>query len=131
MSEPRKNLDNVSVLLVEDNEMNTLLTSVIVEGLGADVTQANNGMAAIKELQKNRFDIILMDLHMPVMNGFDTAMHIRNELGLSIPIVAITANVINNEKQRCLEAGMNGFVSKPYTEEILLQVISSCLGAKN
>lgn len=130
MSENVINLKNVSVLLVEDNEMNTLLTSVIIEGLGADVTQANNGMHAIELVQKKKFDIILMDLHMPLMNGFETTQHIREQLKLDIPIVAITANVVNDEKNKCLEAGMNGFVTKPYTEAVLLQVITSCLSAK-
>lgn len=130
MSEKGKTLKNVSVLLVEDNEMNTLLTSIIIEGLGADVTQADNGIHAIDLVQKKKFDIILMDLHMPVMNGFDTTNHIRQQLNLDIPIVAITANVVNDEAKKCLDAGMNGFVTKPYTESVLLQVITSCLQAK-
>lgn len=109
--------------------MNTLLTSVIVEGLGADVTQANNGMHAIELLQKKTFDIILMDLHMPLMDGFETTRFIRKELGSSTPVIAITANVVNDEKNKCIEAGMNGFITKPYNEEVLLQVITACLTA--
>lgn len=131
MSLNENKLKNISVLLVEDNEMNTLLTSVIVEGLGADVTQANNGKQAIDLLEKGKFDVILMDLHMPLMNGFETTRFIRNNLGLQTPVIAITANVVNDEKNKCIEAGMNGFITKPYTDEVLFQVITACLTTQN
>ncbi|MGN6492476.1 MAG: Hpt domain-containing response regulator [Agriterribacter sp.] len=122
-----KPLKNVSILLVEDNEMNTLLASSIIERTGASITEADNGKAAIDLLQKKSFDIILMDLNMPGMNGFETTRHIRENLGLAIPIIAITANVINDEEKRCLEAGMNGFISKPYTEKALLDKMAALL----
>lgn len=122
-----KPLKDVSILLVEDNEMNTLLASSIIERTGASITEADNGSAAIDLLQKKSFDIILMDLHMPGMNGFETTKYIRENLGLAIPIIAITANVINDEEKRCLEAGMNGFISKPYTEKALLDKMAALL----
>lgn len=122
-----KPLKNLSILLVEDNEMNTLLASAIIERTGAAITEADNGMDAINILKKSNFDIILMDLHMPLMNGFETTRHIRENLALSTPIIAITANIINGEEKKCLEAGMNGFISKPYTEKDLLDKIAATL----
>ncbi|MBX3256566.1 MAG: response regulator [Chitinophagaceae bacterium] len=120
-------LKDLSILLVEDNEMNTLLAASIIERTGAIITEVNNGRDAIEVLKKQAFDIVLMDLNMPVMNGFETAEHIRKSLLLSVPIIAITANVINDEEKRCVEAGMNGFISKPYTEKALLDKILATL----
>lgn len=115
-----KALKDISILLVEDNEMNTLLASAILQRTGAGITEAANGMEAIDLLKKRVFDVVLMDLHLPVMNGFDTTRYIREKLKLDVPVIAITANVINGEESKCLEAGMNGFISKPYTEKDLL-----------
>ncbi|MFT3749382.1 MAG: response regulator [Agriterribacter sp.] len=112
------------MLLVEDNEMNTLLASAILSRTGANITEAGNGKEAIEFLRQKPFDVILMDLHLPVMNGLDTTKYIRKELMLDVPIIAITANILNDEENRCLEAGMNAFISKPYTEKNLVEKIS-------
>lgn len=122
-----KSLKNMSILLVEDNEMNTLLASAILQRIGANITEADNGMEAVNLLRKREFDIVLMDLHLPVMNGFETTRYIRNTLHMDVPVIAITANVINGEEARCLEAGMNAFISKPYTEKNLVEKIEYCL----
>lgn len=122
-----KPLNNIEILLVEDNEMNTLLASAIIGGTGAKVTEANNGRTAIELLRSRKFDLVLLDLHLPVMDGFETARYIRNQLSLNIPIIAITANVINREECRCIEAGMNGFISKPYSESELVNTIVRCI----
>ena len=124
-------LTNISILLVEDNEMNTLLASAIIQGTGAKVTEADNGMDAVQLLRNRSFDLVLMDLHLPVMDGFETTKYIRKNLSQTIPIIAITANVINGEEERCIEAGMNGFISKPYTEKDLLDKIATCIPFKN
>ena len=124
-------LTNIAILLVEDNEMNTLLASAIIERTGAKITQADNGMDAIQLLRNQSFDLILMDLHLPVMDGFKTACYIRKNLALTIPIIAITANVVNGEEHRCIEAGMNGFIAKPYTEKDLLDTIATCIPFRN
>lgn len=126
-----KPLKDVSILLVEDNEMNTLLASAIIERTGANITEADNGMDAIQMLKSRAFDVILMDLHLPIMNGFETTKYIRETLSLSVPIIAITANVVNGEEKKCLEAGMNGFISKPYTEKGLIEKISQCVALKS
>jgi CheY-like chemotaxis protein len=124
-------LTNISILLVEDNEMNTLLASAIIQGTGAKVTEADNGMDAVQLLRNRPFDLVLMDLHLPVMDGFETTKYIRKNLSQTIPIIAITANVVNGEEERCIEAGMNGFISKPYTEKDLLDKIATCIPFKN
>ena len=124
-------LSNISILLVEDNEMNTLLASAIIQGTGAKVTEADNGMDAVQLLRNRSFDLVLMDLHLPVMDGFETTKYIRKNISTTIPIIAITANVINGEEERCLGAGMNGFISKPYTEKGLLDKIATCIPFKN
>ncbi|HTN05660.1 response regulator [Agriterribacter sp.] len=124
-------LTNIAILLVEDNEMNTLLASAIIQGTGANVTEADNGMDAIQLLRSRSFDLVLMDLHLPVMDGFETTRYIRNNLSIAIPIIAITANVVNGEENKCIEAGMNGFISKPYTEKVLLDKIATCIPFKN
>ncbi|MCC7524250.1 MAG: response regulator [Chitinophagaceae bacterium] len=121
-----KPLKNMEILLVEDNEMNTLLASAIIRGTGANVTEADNGMDAIHLLRSRTFDLVLMDLHLPVMDGFETTRYIRTQLSLNVPIIAITANVVNNEGFRCKDVGMNGFISKPYTEQELLEAIANC-----
>ncbi|MCC6290015.1 MAG: response regulator [Chitinophagaceae bacterium] len=123
---PDKPLKNISVLLVEDNEMNTLLASAILSRTGASITGVDNGKDAIALLKENNFDVILMDLHLPVMDGFQTTKYIRRELKLEVPIIAITANIINDEENKCLAAGMNAFISKPYTEKNLVEKILSC-----
>lgn len=128
---PDKPLQNISVLLVEDNEMNILLASAILSRTGASITGTDNGKEAIAILKENSFDIVLMDLHLPVINGFETTRQIRSELKLSVPIIAITANVINDEETRCLNAGMNGFITKPYTEKTLVEKILLCCNNSN
>ena len=124
---PGNALKDISILLVEDNEMNTLLTSAILQRTGAGITEADNGIDAINLLKKRSFGVVLMDLHLPAMNGFDTTRYIRETMKLDVPIIAITANVINGEESKCLEAGMNGFISKPYTEKDLLEKIEAVL----
>ncbi len=114
------------MLLVEDNEMNTLLASAILSRTGAAITGTDNGKDALSLLQKNLFDVILMDLHLPIMNGFETTRQIREELKINIPIIAITANIINDEEARCIKAGMNAFITKPYNERELVDTILSC-----
>lgn len=124
-----KRLTNLDILLVEDNEMNTLVASAIIKGTGANITEVDNGMDAIQLLKEQSFDLILMDLHLPVMDGFETVRYIRNSLSNDIPVIAITANVINGEEKKCIEAGMNGFLTKPYTEEELLEKVEACIAS--
>lgn len=126
-----KTLKDISILLVEDNEMNTLLASAILQKTGANIAGVNNGMEAIELLKKRKFDVVLMDLHLPLLNGFETTKYIRETLMLDIPVIAITANVINGEEKKCLESGMNGFISKPYTEKDLVDKIKESINSSD
>ncbi len=116
-------LKNLHILVVDDNEMNRLVASTVLENHGIIVSEAVNGADAIRKLDQENYDLILMDLQMPVMDGFEASMKIRKELGRSIPIVALTASALNEESHRCLDAGMNDFIVKPFREEDMVQVL--------
>jgi PAS domain S-box-containing protein len=120
-------LEGKRILVVEDNPMNRLLANTILKQYGAKVSEAENGAEAVSILKKESFDIILMDMQMPIMDGTEATIQIRNDLQIHTPIIALTANVIQGEKEKCIEAGMNDFISKPFEENTLLQVISRWL----
>jgi PAS domain S-box-containing protein len=101
-------------LVVEDNPINQQLIEYVIRKAGAQVTVANHGGEAIDHLQANRYDLIIMDLQMPVMDGYETTKHLREMLKLQTPVLAMTANALKGEQVRCLEAGMNGYMSKPF-----------------
>jgi two-component system, sensor histidine kinase len=115
------------VLLVEDNEMNRLVVRAMLKDYKLELTEVFNGEEAIKQLIVADYDVVLMDVQMPVMNGLDATLAIRNDLKLSIPIIALTANAIKGESDRCIAAGMNDFVSKPFEEENLVNTIARCI----
>lgn len=127
------NLSNLKVLLVEDNEINLLFAKNIMELWGVNVSTADNGLEAIQILNENDFDIILMDIQMPVMNGIDTTKYIRkiNSQKIStIPIIALTANAIKGDEKEYFEAGMNDVLTKPFTEEELYKIINKNIDDK-
>ena len=111
--------ENIKVLVVEDIALNQLLIKIILLDFGYDVTIADNGKIAIENLQQNKYDIILMDLQMPIMNGFEATKHIRNIMNSNIPIIALTADVTSVDVEKCIAAGMNDYVSKPIDEKVL------------
>lgn len=115
--------ENVRVLVVEDNLMNQRLVLQVLKRLGYQAHVAENGQLALKLLQEETVDIILMDLQMPVMGGYETTRYIRTKLKLTVPIIAMTAHALPSEKEDCLKAGMNDFLSKPFQIEDLKQVI--------
>jgi len=116
-------LNNLHILVVDDNEMNRLVASTVLENHGIIVSEAVNGADALSKLEKESYDLILMDLQMPVMDGLEASLKIRKDLGLSVPIVALTASALNEESHRCLDAGMNDFIIKPFKEEEMVQVL--------
>jgi PAS domain S-box-containing protein len=122
-------INNCNVLVVDDNKINTEVARFILEPLGATVEVAINGMKAISALQEATvaFDIILMDCNMPVMNGYDATLAIREgragEKYESIPILATTANALKGESEKCYEAGMNDYISKPLDPSLLVNKI--------
>ncbi|SNZ01634.1 GAF domain-containing hybrid sensor histidine kinase/response regulator [Flagellimonas pacifica] len=109
------------ILLVEDNVHNQFLAETYFNRWGGDIEIAANGQKALDLIEKNKYDVILMDLQMPVMNGFDATYQIRKEKGLKIPIIGCSAHSLNSDKEQCLEAGMDDYIAKPYTEEELIQ----------
>ena len=120
------------ILLAEDNIVNQEVALAMLTKLGLETDIANNGREAAELISSNRYDIILMDCQMPVMDGFEATMLIRKQLGNNprLPIIAVTANASENDRTACLEAGMDDFLSKPYTFKHLEQVIIRWLPKK-
>lgn len=103
-----------SVLLVEDNSVNQEVVHDLLALVGVQVTIAGDGMQALQILNNRPFDMVLMDVHMPIMNGFETTAAIRkNPLFAALPIIALTANALDGDRERCLEAGMDDYIAKP------------------
>jgi CheY-like chemotaxis protein len=101
--------------LVEDNEINQLVATTFLEGFGCNIKIANNGQEAVDMIknQAENFDIIFMDIQMPIMNGYEATKIIKTELNPNIPIIAMTANAMKDDIKRCLDAGMNKHIGKP------------------
>lgn len=123
-------LRNKRVLLVEDNPFNQQVAQELLEHVGVYVIVANNGQEALQELAKKPFDVVLMDVQMPVMDGYEATRHIRNNPELSTQcIIAMTANAMAEDRQRCLSAGMDDFIAKPITPEHLYQTLAKWVSA--
>jgi len=119
-------LDNVKILIVEDNEFNQFIAKAILEKWGGIVDIAENGQVAVTQLWLSDYHLVLMDLQMPVMDGFTATRIIREELNKKIPIIALTANVTKEAIQKVFEAGMDAYISKPFDEEDLyIKVLQS------
>ena len=114
----------IEILLVEDNEFNRLVAGNTLNHFNCIVTEAVNGQEAINILKTGKkFDVILMDLQMPIMDGFESTTIIRNELKINTPIIALTANAFKSELEQCINLGMNDCVTKPFEEEKLINSI--------
>ena len=107
------------ILLVEDNNLNRLLAYTILTDYGAVVEEAENGQEAVDKMRASNYDIILMDVQMPVMDGLQATRIIRKEISKDIPIIALTANAIKGKENEFFDAGMDDFVYKPYNEVTL------------
>ena len=121
-------LEGKSILVVEDNKMNQMIIDVITKKwLNTKVLYVNNGQEALEAFETNHFDIVLMDLQMPIMDGYEATIAIRNgEAGANncnIPIIAVTADVMETTKNRVKEIGMNDYLSKPIKKETLYKAI--------
>jgi CheY-like chemotaxis protein len=108
-----KKVSGLNILLAEDNLLNIKLITVLFAQHGITIQVAINGMEAVEKIKTNNFDLVLMDMEMPLMNGYQATAMIRNELKNNIPIIALTANAQPGEKEKCLQLGMNDYVSKP------------------
>ena len=114
---------NIKVLVVEDMPLNQLLMKTILDDFGFERDIADNGKIAIEKLQTESYDIILMDLQMPVMNGFEATEYIRNTMNLKIPIIALTADVTTVDLGKCKVVGMDDYIAKPIDEKLLFNKI--------
>ncbi|OGX85434.1 hypothetical protein BEN48_14355 [Hymenobacter glacialis] len=122
-SSTRQSLRNKQVLLVEDNRFNRQIAKTFLAHAHVQVTEAEHGAKAVELAQYRRFDLILMDIQMPVMDGYAATALLRQQMGLTTPIVALTANAVKGEREKCLAAGMNGYLTKPFKEEELLKIV--------
>ena len=121
-------LADKKILLVEDNEMNRVVAETILIQYGAAISQAVNGVEAVDAIRHKKYDIVLMDIQMPVMDGMEATRTIRKDLHSNIPIIALTANAVKGEMEKCIQAGMNDYLSKPFEEEDLIRLIAKWLG---
>lgn len=123
-------LDGVSILLAEDNLLNQKVAKELLMSAGASVTIAENGVEALSLIEHTHFDIVLMDIHMPVMDGIEATKNIRADPRYDVmPILALTAGVLDSEQKKCIDIGMNGFVGKPFEIEMLVRKIKAVLKA--
>ncbi len=116
-------IKNIKVLVVEDIALNQLLMKTLLDDFGFERDIATNGKIAIEKLQNKSYDIILMDLQMPEMNGFEATEYIRNKMNSKIPIIALTADVTTVDLAKCKAVGMNDYIAKPVDERILYSKI--------
>jgi signal transduction histidine kinase/CheY-like chemotaxis protein len=116
-------LTGKNVLIVEDNELNRFLAVTILKKWNANIHIAENGEEAVAAVKNKEIDIVLMDIQMPVMDGVAASIAIRNELNSNVPIIALTANALESEKEKCWQAGMNEYITKPYNPNYLLEKI--------
>jgi signal transduction histidine kinase/CheY-like chemotaxis protein/integral membrane sensor domain MASE1 len=124
-------IDGLRILLVEDNPINQLVATSMLGHAGAVIEAVDNGLAALERLRTDahRYDMVLMDVQMPEMDGFEATTRIRHELGLTLPVLAMTAGVMSSEREQCIASGMNDFIAKPIDVEQMLRAIARHLPA--
>lgn len=120
-------LGNLKILLCEDNVLNQKLAKSVINNFGFDLDIAQNGEEGIELLSQNEYDLVLMDLQMPVKDGYQTTEYIRNEMNSAIPIIAMTAHSLVGEQERCYKVGMNAYVPKPFKQSVLLKAIKTVM----
>ncbi|MBB5285700.1 PAS domain S-box-containing protein [Rhabdobacter roseus] len=114
---------SLRILAAEDNTLNQKLLTALFERMGITITLVSNGLEALECLRKKEFDIVLMDLQMPDMDGYTAIRQIRNSLELSVPIITMTAHAMIGEREECLRIGANDYISKPFKESELVATI--------
>ncbi len=124
-----ESLKGKRVLVVDDNDMNRLVATTMLGNYSTVIFEAADGQEAVDFLRRETVDIVLLDIQMPVMSGLEAAEVIRREISATVPIVALTANAIRGESEKCLAAGMNDYLAKPFSEGALIKVICEWVGA--
>lgn len=109
-------LQGVRILLVEDIKVNQMIATQVLQNWGAEVAVAENGKESLERLQRDipPYDLVLMDVQMPIMDGLEATKHIREDLHLSTPIIALTANASVCDRDICIAAGMDDYLTKPF-----------------
>jgi signal transduction histidine kinase/ActR/RegA family two-component response regulator len=121
-------LVNFRVLLVDDDEMNRYFGGKLLKTCGVQTDVAKNGQDALEKLKANHIDLVLMDVNMPEMDGYEATQHIRNDPSLSqLPVIALTAHAMTSIREKCLSSGMNDFITKPFELEALESIIRKWL----
>lgn len=128
-NEKGMNMCNGKILVAEDNPSNQKLITILLRKIGLEVTIAEDGQKAVEKCDAETFDIILMDMQMPNMNGYEATHQLRSQ-GVTTPIIAVTANAMMGDEEKCLEAGCNGYISKPIDRNKLTEVINQHLGVQ-
>jgi signal transduction histidine kinase/CheY-like chemotaxis protein len=123
-----ENNKDLTLLIAEDNDMNRMLITHLMEQWQIGFDLVSNGAEALDALKKKNYDLVLMDIQMPEMDGYMATEKIRLELGLQIPVIAMTAHALAGEKEKCIAAGMNDYISKPINERHLHQMIVKYAG---
>jgi PAS domain S-box-containing protein len=118
-----KSLDEIKILLVEDHDINRFMAQTILESWNCKVDTAVNGIEAVDSVKLNTYDLILMDMRMPLLDGVGATKIIRNELKNNTPIIALTANALKSDAIKYAEVGMNDYISKPFKKEVLYKKI--------
>ncbi len=114
------------ILVAEDDRVNQTIIRHVLERSGLEVTVADNGQQALDQVRSAAYDLVLMDIQMPVMNGYEATRHIR-ALSPDLPVVALTAHAMKGEKEKCLEAGCQDYLAKPIDKAQLFEVLARYL----
>jgi PAS domain S-box-containing protein len=122
-------LPGISILVAEDNLLNQKLLRAIFERLNFEFTIVNNGLEAVELLQQQeQFDLVIMDLQMPIMDGYTAIKKIRKDISATLPIITMTAHALVGEKEECIRIGANGYISKPFKQQELISTIRQITG---
>jgi len=121
------NSEALPILLVEDYEANILVTTIILENFGYHYEVARNGQEAMERFSPGKYSIIMMDVEMPVMNGYEVTRHIRAfekaETAIPVAIIAMTAHAMKGDREKCIAAGMDDYIAKPFSLDQLQAVL--------
>lgn len=120
-----ESLDGIKILLVEDNAINIKFIQSLFADHHLTADLAMNGIQALQKIKQNTYDVVLMDIEMPELNGYETTRIIRNDFKNKVPIIAMTAHAMSGEREKCLQLGMNDYLSKPIDTDALFQKMSA------